>query len=134
MGTYNGYQLKIGDLKLPCPDGYNITIVENGTYSLVRGKRLITDWQDANGDFHHETYAKDKSVINFTIKERSREQQESLHELFASDENIEVEYWDDYEQEYRTGLFYMDEVEAITSVATLDNIYYGSINITLTEY
>lgn len=132
--VYEGYQLKIGSLKLPCPDGYNITIVENGSYSLVRGKRIISDWQDANGDFHHETYNKNKATIRFTIKERSQEQQASLHELFDSSENIEVEYWDDYDQEYKTGLFYMDDIEAITSIATLSNIYYGSINITLTEY
>lgn len=132
--AYSGYQVKIGTLKLPCPDGYNITIVENGSYSLVRGKRLVSEWQDANGDYHHETYQKNKATIKFTIKERSQEQQASLSELFESNENINVEYWDDYDQEYKTGVFFVDEIEAITSIATLDKIYYGAINITLTEY
>lgn len=132
--NYLGYQLKINGLKLPCPDGFNANIIENGSYRYGKERRVINDWQDANGKFHHETYKDPKSTISFTIRERSQEQQLMLLPLFESNENIEVEYWDDTIQEYRTGLFYMEDVEAIASISTKERIYYGSIDINLTEY
>ena len=132
--NYLGYQLKINGLKLPCPDGMNVNIVENGSYRYKKEKRTINDWQDANGKFHHETYKEPKSEISFAIKERTQDQQRTILPLFEKNEDIEVEYWDDTIQEYRTGLFFMDEVEAISSISTKDTIYYGAIDIELTEY
>lgn len=132
--SYLGYQLKINNLKFPCPDGLNVNIVENGSYRFTKERRTINDWQDANGKYHHETYKIPRAKISFTIKERSQEHQRILIPLFENNENIEVEYWDDTTQEYKTGLFYMDDIEAISSVSTKEQIYYGTIDITLTEY
>lgn len=131
---YKGYQLKIGELTLPCMQGFNTNIVENGSYSFTRVRRVINDWQDANGKFHHETYRTPKTVIAFNIKERTKDQHALLKPLFENYEDIEVEYWDDNEGEYKTGVFFMDDIEAISSIATPDNIYYAPINIKLTEY
>lgn len=134
MDSYKGYQLEINGIKLPIPDDIPFNIVEPGSYSFTKERRIINDWQDANGTFHHEQYPNDRAIISFQIKERTQEQHALLLPLFERYENIEVEYWDDNVMEYKTGLFYMDNVEAISSIATLDNIYYAAIDITLTEY
>ena len=134
MGIYQGYQVKIGTLKLPIPDGEKKTILQNGSYSFNRSKRLIAEWQDANGKYHHETYPEEKATISFTINERTKEQQAKLKPLLEKRNNIEVEYWDDIDERYKTGMFFIDEIDNVTSIATLDTIYYGAMNVVLTEY
>lgn len=131
---YEGYQLRIGELKLPIPDGELKSILVADSYKYNRERRLIAEWQDANGKYHHETYPEEKTTISFTIKERSMEQQALLRPLLSKRNNIEVEYWDDVNEGYKTGLFFINNIEAVSSIATEDKIYYGTMDVTLTEY
>lgn len=131
---YEGYQIKVGELKLPIPDGELKSIFVPDSYNFNREKRLIAEWQDANGKFHHETYPEEKTTISFTIKERSMEQQALLRPLLSQRNNIEAEYWDDINEGYKKGLFFIDKIDSISSIATEDKIYYGELDVTLTEY
>lgn len=132
--AYQGYQLKIGNLKLPIPDGENKSIFKPGTYSFNKSKRLIAEWQDSTGKIHHEVFPNDKVKISFTISERTKEQHALLRPLLESRNNIYVEYWDDINGTYNNGYFFIDEISNVSSIATLDTIYYDELNVVLTEY
>lgn len=131
---YLGYQLEINGLKLPIPDGEESSILQNGSYNFRKESRVLNEWTDANGTRHADVARSPKVSINFTIKEHSQEQQNKLSPLFRKRENIFLEYWDDYDSEYKTGDFYIESMEAVSSIATEDTVYYAPLSITLKEY
>lgn len=134
MSKYNGYQLKMGNLLLPIPDGEKSSVFEEGSYTFSKGKRLIEDWMDANRTVHHVVSPNDKVTISFTIKDRTQEQQEVIKPLIEKKEDIFLEYWDDINMEYKTGVFFIENIDNVSSIATKEKIYYAPLNVMLTEY
>lgn len=138
MDNYLGYQLMIEELTLPYLQGTDTNIIVNGTFAVTKERRVANEWTDANGHLHRELYEDARTIIRFTIKERTAEQHALLRPLLEinpyDDTPLLVTYWDDESGEYKVGEFYLDNVEAVTSIATQDDIYYGALNITLTEY
>ena len=134
MSAYKGYQLMISNIKLPYLDETDVNIIEPGTYSTNDSQRLIEEWQDMDGDIHREVFSNKKTSIQFTIKERTLEQQEKILPILKKYNNIVVTYWSDSEAVYKTGLFFIESIDSLTSIATKDTIYYGETTIQLMEH
>lgn len=125
--TYAGYRLIIGGTTV------SNDLIQKGSYSFKKEKRIATQFKDSVLVDHQQVLPTRKVVISFSLRERDLDEQDSIKGIFATQENISVTYWDDYECVYNTGTFYMEAPE-ITHRNTVGGINYNSTPITLTEY
>ena len=128
--NYLNYRVMFGDKPL------SENLIAKGSFSCNRAKRIKSSWVDANGVEHFVYYPKDKTVIEFSLRERSKVEQEELLHLFANTEEINLSYWDDLTCTYKSGLFYMDRPKFThrTLNSGLGGIMYDATKIKLTEY
>lgn len=123
---YKGYRVKI-----------NGTIIDNlmivrGSYSMMREQRVIDSYHDASGTYHEELSPVSKANIQFSIRDRSMEEQAVIAAAFSS-RNVSVEYWDDTTLKYDTGTFRVENPTYTHSYAVKDRIRYGEAAIVLKE-
>lgn len=130
--NYNGYLIKINDLKLPYVD--NANVFKNGSFQLDKESKIKNEWTDITGKIHHEETSQDRAIISFTIKERDVNLQQKIAKLFEMNENISVEYYDSFDDTYKEGLFYTENKTEVVGIATRDNVYYNPTSIVLKEY
>lgn len=126
--SYQGHRIKIGNTIVP-----NL-LISKGTYSFKKDKREAGSWQDGNGKEHFDHFRPRQVTIQFSIKERNLEEQASISGIFATQDNLNVEYWDDYACEYATGTFRMNAPAIKHMEAPGNDIRYASTQIVLTEY
>ena len=125
--TYAGYRLIVGGTTI------SNDLIQKGSYSFVKQKRIATEFKDSVLTDHQQVLPNRKVIISFSLRERNLTEQDSVKGIFATQENVSVTYWDDYECIYKTGTFYMDAPQ-ITHRNTVGGINYNSTPITLTEY
>ena len=125
--SYNNYRLIV--------NGITITndLVQKGSYKAIPTKRVVATWEDANLVEHQDVLLTRKMDIQFSIRERSLSEQDSLKGIFASQENINVTYWDDATCDYKTGNFRMEAPE-FSHISTVGGINYAETPIHLIEY
>ena len=126
--NYSNYRISIGGVTL------NDTMVSKGTYRLEKAEREINAWRDANGTDHIDNYNDMKTVITFSLRERSLAEQEAIITMFSSLENLSVTYWDDFVANYSTGTFFMHPPEFRHRNIEKDSILYDTTEIVLEEY
>lgn len=129
---YEGYNLEIEGLQLPYINGINI--FANSSYKLTKNPRLIYEWTDETGKIHHDTSIDERVVISFTIKDRSLEEHQFLLPLFSKSERLTVKYYDDFDDQYKTSEFFVENKEETTGIVSRDSIYYAPLQIILKEY
>lgn len=125
--SYDGYRVKIGSTII------SNDMIQKGSYSFIKEKRMPASWNDASMYEHQQVQSKRKVSITFNIRERDMTEQDSIKGIFATEENISVKYWDDYDCEYKEGTFYM-QAPTITHRNTIGGIRYAATTIKLTEY
>ena len=125
--TYAGYRLIIGGVTV------SNDLIQKGSYSFVKQKRIATTFQDSVLTEHQQVLPNRKVVISFSLRERNLAEQDSIKGIFDTQDNISVTYWDDYTCSYQTGTFYMTPPQ-ITHRNTVGGINYSSTPVTLTEY
>lgn len=125
---YKGYRVKINGTEVP-----NL-MISAGTYSFVKKNRTIQKYEDGNGIEHNEYFDTSKANISFSLRERTLEEQESIKDIFAQLDNIEVTYWDDYACEYKTGIFKMEEPKIKHKSAVGNDLQYNTTAIVLEEH
>jgi len=125
--SYNGYRLVI--------NGITITndLVQKGSYKAIPTKRIVNSWLDANLIEHQDVLPTRKMDIQFSLRERSLSEQDSLKGIFAIQENVSVTYWDDKSCSYQTGAFKMEAPE-FSHINTVGGINYAETPIHLIEY
>jgi len=139
MGYYQGYQAMINGVTIPVVDSSfymegKFNVIVPGSYSVSRESTVVNEWVDINGKTHRETSPRKKTKIQFRIKERTRTQQAMVAPMMENYSNIPIKYWDDIKGEYTTGVFFMDNIEAVSSYATERDIFYDEISLSFTEY
>lgn len=125
--SYAGYRVKIGNQII------NNNLIQKGSYSFVKEKRIPSSWEDVNKYEHQQVNSARKVVITFSLIERDLTEQDSIKSIFATQENLSVQYWDDYACEYKSGTFYMDAPK-ISHRNTIGGLRYNATPIKLTEY
>ena len=126
--SYNGYRVKIGDTTV------SNLLISSGSYSILKSRRLIRQWTDANGKDHYDYFQNPKVTIKFSLRERTLAEHESIKNLFTTYDNLYVEYWDDYDCAYKTGYFRMEEPKISHAKAPGADIRYSATPIELKEY
>lgn len=127
--TYAGYRVKIGSTII------SNDMIQKGSYSFIKNKRIPSDWKDASLVQHQQVLDNRKVTISFSLRERKLTEQDDIKAIFTTQENLTVKYWDDYACEYKEGTFYM-EAPTIThrTTAVEGGLLYASTPIKLIEY
>lgn len=125
--TYNNYRLIINGITI------SNDLVQKGSYKAIPTKRVVATWLDANFIEHQDVLPTRKMDIQFSLRQRSLTEQDSLKSIFAFQENIPVIYWDDATCDYKTGIFRMEAPE-FSVINTIGGINYAETPIHLIEY
>ena len=125
--SYQGYRVKINGTIIP-----NV-LVASGSYSFNKQPRIAGYWTDSKGEKHMEYHEKMRSIITFSIRERNLEEHESIKDIFNNQKKVNVEYWDDYECVYHTGVFDILGVTINHKKALSTDILYNATQIRLEE-
>lgn len=128
MGTYSGYNVKIGAVQIPN------AIIKPGTYSHIPEKRIRSERTDANGIHHFKYFSTLRHKISFTIKTATKEQFETIRLALTSRNGITVKFWDEDSNDYLTGTFEMKAPAFTHSFSDSSTFYLGEIPIELTEH
>lgn len=126
--SYSGYRVMIGQNIVPN------NVIAKGTYQFCKDKRITGTWKNAAQIEKQDVYSLRKTVIQFSIIPMNLTDHEAIKWLFASQENLLVSYWDDYDCEYKTGYFYMERPQMSHSNSQAGSLFYEAIQIKLTEY
>lgn len=124
---YEGYRVKINGIEVP-----NM-LVASGSYSFLKQKRVAHEYKDGNGISHEVCHETTQAIIGFAIRQRTLEEHQSIKSIFAMHDTVPVEYWDDYDCEYKTGTFRMVAPKITHSKAVGSDILYNATPIVLGE-
>lgn len=125
---YSGYRIEINGVKI------SNSFISQGSYSLKKTRRVLSEYYDANGVKHEELSNRETAEISFSIRERSMKEQEQLSAIFAQYENVTVTYWDDASTTYKTGIFKMERPRFSHRNTRHGSINYAKTTINLKEY
>lgn len=95
---YNGYRLKINGRIFPN------RFIAQGTYSGQDEPRVVEIWKDASHVEHMVTAGPKKANISFSIIEHDSADHAALMDYFQQDDGIEVEFYNDRTDSYRTAI------------------------------
>ena len=126
--SYQGYRVKIDGIEIP-----NMLIAA-GSYSFSKASRVANKWNDGFGVNHKDFHKTKKATIVFSIRERNLQEQESIKAIFQKQEKVKVEYWDDYECEYKEGYFEMPSLSVGHKKALNNDILYKATLVRMEEY
>lgn len=138
--NFQGWLLKIGDVKLP-----NSFIVADGWKSTPNQRIEIDAYRDANVLLHRETSSNYKTKLSLNIRSLELQEMEALRnviglaqlpESFRNQRRVALTYWNDEELEYKTGIFYMPNIDY--TIYKVDeetkNIFYNEFTMEFIEY
>lgn len=126
--SYSNFRLSINGTQV------DNGIMQKGSYHFIKNKRITGSWTTASQKERQDVYDDRKVEITFQIHPMDLEEHETIKWLFASQENLIVSYWDDYDCEYKTGYFFMDAPDMPHQHSQNESIRYDKITIHLTEY
>ena len=116
--SFQGWFLKFGGSVLPNK------FLAYDDYSATPNQRTeVEAYRDLNNLLHRDTSPNFKTKIDFNTRLVNRAQRK-----------YNVTYWDDEQNTYRTGVFYMPDIEYKPIRVVGNNILYNKIRIALIEY
>lgn len=136
MSTFKGYYIKNLDNGKILPT-YLLKAGGEGfhaTPDIVQDKNSYTDGKGLTHRYPL-PHTKSKIFIN-TVDDVSESEKLSIQEVLNDDIKMNLEYWNDKTHAYKTGVFYMPEIDWKHKNVDPDTyeITYSSISITLVEY
>lgn len=131
--NYEGFLLKFGGSILP-----NKYFLE---YSSTPDQRLESSAERDNlGALHRATLPNGKTSITFSTHTMSLDEKIQFQSIinsamvFESQRKVSVTYWNDETNTYKTGYFYIPDIEYQAMDADADTIRYNPITVELIEY
>lgn len=125
--AYNRYRLKINDTV------FNDSYIEKGSYSCEEAQRVVRAWTDANGIDHEEYAPTMKAEISFVLREHNSEDHATMMALINGTSDVQVEFYNDRTDSYRTGTFYIKTRRFSHMNLGAEGIIYNGTSVTLTE-
>ena len=129
MAEYKGYLMKV--------EGIGI-VLSNLFISYATNPNQETDlnsYTDGSGLTHRNVLPHTKSTIKFVTHPRmTLEEKIKLQKYFPNRKKVVVEYWNDEDNKYTTGNFYVTPVTFPVKDYSKKTIYYDSITYELVEY
>lgn len=135
MGNFGGYLIKFnGDL---FPHKYIIL----GTYKVTPDRMLDMDSnRNANGKLVRNVLDHTATTLEFELKPMNGDAQEEVsaflnnHYTDKAHKKTTLEYWAPNASAYKTGEFYVPDVEYVINRIEGSQIYYASVIIKAVEY
>lgn len=129
--AFNGYLIKANGIELN-----NSILAQNGYSS---NPNMLTDkdsYTDGDGELHRTVLPHTRSKIYIKTTELTVDDKKHLQTVFPNRKLINVEYWNDEDEEYSTGQFYIPDIKwSIKRIdASTNERIYDAVDITLIEY
>ena len=139
MSAFKGYLLRAVATNTIFPNSY---IVYEGWDSTPNQREEIKAWRDDNTrDLYRITAQGTKNSLTFKVKENLHLADKIAIQKFFTDAEInhlerkvELEYWNDEDNEYKTAYFYRPDIKFTMKKITDDDIIYKEFTIDLVEY
>lgn len=135
--AYNGYHLKFGNTVLP------YKYIRLATYKSTPNQRLDLDsYRDSDGVLHREVLSHTASKVEWETPYLSNFDVAEMNGIFAaamlntSERKATVTYYDEENDTYKTGTFYMPDVQYSVYHADPDKkeLIYAPIRFAIIEY
>ena len=135
--NFAGYLLKTGNVEFP------LKYIQYESWDTTPNQREeIKAYRDDNTrNLTRVTAAGRKSKISFTLRDNLTLEQKievqkffTDHEVSADERKIQLTYWNDEENAYKTGYFYRPNMSFKISRITDTTIFYKAMKIELIEY
>lgn len=135
--AYSGYHLKFGNTILP------YKYIKLATYKSSPNQRLDLDsYRDSDGVLHREVLSHTASKIEWETPYLTNIDVAEMNAIFnaamsnQTERKVSVTYYNEENDTYKTGTFYMPDVQYTVYHADLDNkrLIYSPIRIALIEY
>ncbi len=135
--SFDGWLLKFGNKVVP-----NKYLAYDDYTATPNQRTEVEAYRDLNNLLHRDTSPNFKAKIDFNTRPLYLAEKMELQSVFASglvnraQRKYKVTYWDDEENTYKTGVFYMPDVDykIINVDEETKNILYNKIRIALIEY
>ena len=132
---FQGYLLSGGGT--PFPHGH----INYKTWQSTPNQRQDLDaYQDSTGRLHRNVVPYDRTKIIFKTLDVDLPAKMSIQAFFnaattnARERKCRLTYWNDEENAYKTGDFYIPDITFTIKDITGDNIFYDELEIHLIEY
>lgn len=135
--AFEGWLIKFGARKLP------LKFIAQDDYTSTPNQRTeIEAYRDLNNLLHRDTSQNVKTKIEFNTPPLWLEEKIELQNVISSglvnknQRKYNVTYWNDEENIYKTGVFYMPDVDfkVIRVDEETNNILYNKMRFALIEY
>lgn len=130
MAEFLGHLLKIGDNIVP--NKFLQTYLATPNQMQDKGS-----YQDVDGKLHREVLPHTRTKIEFTTPYLWLEDKMILQSFFpkrSEEKQITVEYWDDEDNTYKNGVFYIPDIQYKVYRIRGTNMQYFPMRIALIEY
>ena len=130
MAEFLGHLLKIGDDIIPNKYLQSYSATPNQVQDM-------DSYQDVEGNLHREILPHTRTKIEFTTPYLWLEDKKVLQSFFPSrleEPKIVAEYWDDETNTYKTGNFYVPDIQYKIYRISGTKMQYFPIRIALIEY
>lgn len=132
---FQGWMLKFGSQILS-----NKFLAYNDYTATPNQRTEVEAYRDLNNLLHRSTSPNFKTKIDFNTRPMWLPDKVEMQSVFASglidraQRKYNVTYWDDEQNTYKSGVFYMPDVEYKPIRVVGNNILYNKIRIALIEY
>ena len=135
--SFDGWLLKFGNKVVP-----NKYLAYDDYTATPNQRTEVEAYRDLNNLLHRDTSPNFKTKIDFNTRPLYLAEKMELQSVFASglvnraQRKYSVTYWDDEQNTYRTGVFYMPDVDykIINVDEETKNILYNKMRFALIEY
>lgn len=138
MSKYKGYLIKAvdSDVKL------NMSWIVRKSYCTTPNQReeIEAYRDDYTRDLIRVTAPGKKSKIKFTLARTDLDTKIAIQAFFSSvmvdklQRKVHLTFWNDEDNEYQTGYFYLPDIEWVIEDVTEDTIYYAATQLELQQY
>lgn len=132
---FQGWMLKFGSKVLS-----NKFLAYNDYTATPNQRSEVEAYRDLNNLLHRSTSPNFKTKIDFNTRPMWLPDKIEMQSVFASglidraQRKYKVTYWDDEQNTYKSGVFYMPDIEYKPIRVVGNNILYNKIRIALIEY
>lgn len=129
--AFQGYLLKINDRE------FSNTFMRAESYKSTPNQQTDQDdYTDGYGEFHRNILPHTSTKIEFNLKPMGLAEKIEVQTYLIPREKMSVEYWNDEENKYKTGMFYIPSIQyPVRHIDRLNNdIEYAETRVALIEF
>lgn len=129
MYGFDGWLIKVNGTIFP-----NNLIFYSSYNSTPNQVTDLDAYTDENGELHRNPLPHTSSKIEFETKPMWLPQKKKIQQLIPTRTVLNVDYWNDEENEYSSGKFYVPDISYPIMWVQYESILYDKIRIAFIEY